>query len=309
VRVLVTGASGFAGRWLVRELEATGHVAIPAPRGADADLWDVGVVRTNLESSQPDAVAHLAAVSFGPDATADPDLAMQTNVGGTKALVDALAALDRRVCLLVTGSSEVYGPPDPEDLPLREEGPLRATAPYGLSKLAQEAVAIDGARAHGIPTVVTRAFNHTGPGQRPVFAAPAFAQRVLAVKAGRATSIPAGNVDVKRDLGDVRDTVVAYRLLLEWLIDQDAPDPVVANVATGRSVSMRDVIGELSRAAGIDAPIEVDPALVRGDDPLDIRGDFALLHRLTGWQPRRGLSETLHDLLNAMEDASSEPSA
>lgn len=302
MRVLVTGASGFAGRWLIRELEAAGHVAIPAPRGNDEDLWNVSFVRAAIEQTTPDAVAHLAAVSFGPDAAADPELAMRTNVDGTQALIEALKGADRRICLLVTGSSEVYGPPDPADLPLREDAPLRTTAPYGLSKLAQENVALEGAVRHGIPTAVTRAFNHTGPGQRPVFAAPAFARRVLAVQAGKATTIRAGNIDVRRDLGDVRDVVVAYRLLLELLHAGGVSDPIVANVATGRSVSMRDVIDELSRAAGVDAPIEVDPSLVRQGDPPEIRGDAALLRDLTGWEPQRDLRQTLWDLLASVAD-------
>ena len=129
MRVLVTGASGFAGRWLMRELEAAGHVALPAPRGADEDLWNVDVLRRHLADARPDAVAHLAAVSFGPDAAADPERAMQTNAAGTAALVEAVAGIDPGICLLVTSSSEVYGPPDPADLPLRENAPLRATAP------------------------------------------------------------------------------------------------------------------------------------------------------------------------------------
>jgi GDP-4-dehydro-6-deoxy-D-mannose reductase len=292
------------GRWLTRELESAGHVAVPAPRGADEDLWNVSAVRANLASARPDAVAHLAAVSFGPEAAANQGLAMRTNAGGTRALVEALASLDQRICLLVTSSSEVYGRPDPTSLPLREDAPLLTTAAYGRSKVAQEAAAIEGAHQYGIPTAVTRAFNHTGPGQRPVFAVPAFAHRVLAVQAGRATTIPAGNVDVRRDLGDVRDVVVAYRLLLEWLRDQAAPSPIVANVATGRSVSMRDVIAELSRLAGVDAPIEVDSALVRADDPADIRGDSGLLRRLTGWEPRRALTETLQDVLSSVASES-----
>jgi GDP-4-dehydro-6-deoxy-D-mannose reductase len=299
VRVLVTGASGFAGRWLVRELESARHVAIPAPRGADEDLWNVGMMRAQLLDARPDAVAHLAAVSFGPDAAADPDLAIQTNAGGTQAIVDALASIDSRIVLLVTGSSEVYGRPDPADLPLKEDAPLLATAPYGLSKVAQETVAVEGATRHGIPTAVTRAFNHTGPGQRPMFAAPAFARRVLDVQAGRAAVIRAGNVDVRRDLGDVRDVVVAYRLLLE-LLHSGETGPIVANVATGHAVSMREVIARLSRAAGIDAPIEVDPALVREGDPPEIRGDAGLLQSLTGWQPRLDLTTTLQDLLSSV---------
>ena len=74
---------------------------------------------------------------------------MQTNAGGTEALVEALASINPRICLLVTGSSEVYGSPDPADLPLRESAPLRTTAPYGLSKVAQEKVALEGALGTG----------------------------------------------------------------------------------------------------------------------------------------------------------------
>ncbi len=302
MRVLVTGATGFAGRWLIRELGSAGHTAIPAARGADEDLWNIDAVRAQVVAARPDAVAHLAAVAFGPEATAKPELAMQTNAGGTETLVEALAGVNPRICLLVTGSSEVYGSPDPADLPLRETAQLRTTAPYGLSKVAQEKVAIEGALRHGIPTAVTRAFNHTGPGQRPVFAAPAFARRVLAVKAGETTTIQAGNVDVRRDLGDVRDVVVAYRLLLEWLHDRGEGDPVVANVATGVAISMREVIGMLSRAAGVDAAIEVDPSLVRQGDPEEIRGDASLLRGLTGWKPRYDLEQTLGDLLADIAD-------
>jgi GDP-4-dehydro-6-deoxy-D-mannose reductase len=310
VRVLVTGASGFAGQWLVRELKAAGHVALPAPRGADDDIWNVEVVRHNLDEAQPDAVAHLAAVSFGPDAAADPERAMQTNVGGTEAMVEAIARVNPGICLLVASSSEVYGPPDPADLPLREDAALRATAPYGLSKLAQENVALQGAARFGIRVAVTRAFNHTGPGQRPMFAAPAFARRILAVKAGQATTIPAGNVDVRRDLGDVRDVVVAYRLVLELLRDGGVTGPLVVNVATGHAVAIRDVIQALSRAAGIDAPIEVDPALVRQGDPLEIRGDASLLRGLTGWRPTFELEQTLQDLLaNVADEAQGYPAA
>jgi GDP-4-dehydro-6-deoxy-D-mannose reductase len=131
---------------------------------------------------------------------------------------------------------------------------------------------------------------------------PAFARRVLDVRAGRTTTIRAGNVDVRRDLGDVRDVVVAYRLLLERLHRGGGTEPVIANVATGRSVAMREVILHLSREAGIHAPIEVDPSLVRSSDPPEIRGDATLLRNLTGWEPHYDLRETLRDLLQDAAD-------
>jgi GDP-4-dehydro-6-deoxy-D-mannose reductase len=279
---------------------------VPFRRGVDADLWNAGFLYEQLDRAETDVVAHLAAVSSAPEAAADPGLAMRTNVGGTQALLEAVRRLDRPVGILVAGSSEVYGAPAPEHLPLDERSPLAPISPYALSKLAQEAVAIEGAFRYDIPVVVTRAFNHTGPGQRPVFAVPAFASRVLDVMAGRADSVRAGNVDVRRDLGDVRDVVVAYRQLLEKLHRGGLDGPLIANVSTGRSVSMREVIDGLLGLIGIEAPIEIDQALVRDNDPPEIRGNSGLLHGLVGWEPAYSLEATLRDVLGdvrSMESA------
>ena len=151
---------------------------------------------------------------------------------------------------------------------MRESTPLNPRLPYAISKAGQEGVAVEAGARWGFPIVVTRSFNHTGPGQRSVFVAPAMARRVLAVKRGGSTLIPAGNVDVYRDIGDVRDVVRAYRLLLEALaIGRLGTNPVVVNVSTGRAETIRSVIEQLCALAGIEAAIQTDPALVRAEDP------------------------------------------
>jgi GDP-4-dehydro-6-deoxy-D-mannose reductase len=175
LRILVTGAHGFVGRWLVGELTYYGHDVVAAPPSAGLDFTDRDAVQRLVRDAAPDAIAHLAAVSFAGDARRDAERAIRVNVGGTAAVFEAARNLSKRPVLLVTGSSEVYGPPRPEDLPLRETSPLRAAAPYGLSKLAQEGVAVELASAYEIPLIVTRAFNHIGPGQRPEFVVPALA--------------------------------------------------------------------------------------------------------------------------------------
>jgi GDP-4-dehydro-6-deoxy-D-mannose reductase len=200
--------------------------------------------------------------------------------------------------MLVTGSSEVYGRPAAEDLPLREVAPLLPVAEYGISKLGQEAVAVELAQAHGIRLVVTRAFNHIGPGQRREFVVPALAGRIVDVLQGRARTIPVGNVDVRRDFLDVRDVVRAYRRLLEVAAMLPAHEPpVVANVASGNAASIRWIADTLRRVARCDADLEVDAALVRPDDPPKIVGDATLLRRLTGWAPRIPLEQTLAEVL------------
>jgi GDP-4-dehydro-6-deoxy-D-mannose reductase len=219
------------------------------------------------------------------------------NVGGTEALIAAIVAIRRPIPLLVAGSSEVYGRPRPEDLPLTEDAPTEPRHPYGRSKLAQERAALAAAHVHGLSVVVTRSFNHTGPGQRADFVAPALARRVLAARDSGAQAIPVGNVDVKRDIGDVRDVVQAYRLLLEGLIAGVVGPAMVLNVATGRAIAIREVLATLCRLAGVEADLFVDPALVRPDDSPEIVGDASRLRALTGWVSTIGLERTLTDLL------------
>ena len=225
-------------------------------------------------------------MAFAPDARNDPAEAFRVNVAGTIAVFEALRSLDVRPPVLVAGSSEVYGTPEPGDLPLRESAPLDPHSPYAISKAAQEGVAIEAGIRWGFPVVATRSFNHTGPGQRPVFVIPAMASRVVAVMRGEATVIPAGNVDVRRDIADVRDVVRAYRLTLEALAaGRLGSEPVVINVATGRAERICSMIEQLCELAEISSAIQVDPALVRADDPPEIRGDPSLLTELTGWIP------------------------
>jgi len=299
MRVYVTGAIGFVGRWLQGELTRNGHTVIPAPGPDELEITDrAGLARWfSGPDGAPDAVIHLAGMAFAPDARTDPAEAFRVNVGGTAALFEALRAMGIRPPVLVVGSSEVYGSPAAADLPLTEDSPIASIHPYALSKIGEEAVAIESATRHGFPVVVARPFNHTGPGQRPVFVVPAMARRVIAVKRGEASCVHAGNIEVRRDLSDVRDVVRAYRLLLEWLAGLSEPSSQVVNVASGESVSIRSMIEEMCRLAGVGTRIEIDEVLVRADDPAEIRGDATLLTQLTGWRPEIPLHQTLADVL------------
>lgn len=298
MKVLVTGATEFVGRWLVRDLETAGHEVVAPGDPHRLDVTDRAAVEAVIAATRPDAVAHLAAVSFGPEALREPARAMLINVGGTINVVEALGSLGSQAGLLVAGSSEVYGSPNAADLPLGEDAPLRPRSPYALTKAAQEAVALRLGSERGLRVVVCRSFNHTGPGQRSDFAIPAFASRILVAQAAGERRIRVGNVDARRDIGDVRDVVRAYRLLLEHLQAGGLPnEDRIANVATGTSVAMRDAIEGLSSAAAYPVELETDPALIRREDAPDIRGDSTRLHRLTGWRPEIPLEQTLRDVL------------
>jgi GDP-4-dehydro-6-deoxy-D-mannose reductase len=300
VRVLVTGATGFVGRWLIEELRAAGHEIAGRP-GERVDITDTAAVDRLVREARPEGVVHLAAVSFGPDATRDPDAAMLVNARGTKSLLDALAGLDPAPAVVLSSSSDVYGAPDPEDLPLTEDAPTRPTSAYGRSKLEGERVALAVAEPGPCRMAIVRPFNHTGPGQRPEFVAPALARRVLAARAAGDREIVVGNIDVRRDIGDVRDLARALRLILEALAARTIPSGTILNVATGRSVAIRDVVATIADIAGVEIEPRVDASLVRPDDPPEIRGDASRLTALTGWQPSIPLRRTLEDLVASLD--------
>ena len=299
MRVLVTGASGFVGRWMVDELAGSGHEVTRTPSRDQLEISDAAAVAAFVAAARPNAIVHLAGLAFGPDADSDPRAA-RVNVDGTTAVLEAAKALMHRPAMLVAGSADVYGNPNPEDLPLKESAPLRPTTPYGRSKLAQEEVALAAAREGDLAVAVARSFNHTGPGQRAEFVAPALARRLLAAHEGGREFIAVGNIDVRRDITDVRDVVRAYRLILEGLADGRLTSGTVLNVATGRSVAIREILRVLADIVGITGASRLDASLVRAVDPPEIVGDASLLRSLTGWEPRIPLRQTLTDLVDSL---------
>jgi GDP-4-dehydro-6-deoxy-D-mannose reductase len=297
MRVLVTGSSGFVGSWLMRELHRAGHEAVDT---VDLDVTDSGGVREVIAGTEPDAVVHLAAVAFAPDAAAHPQQAFAVTVGGTINVFEAVRALPRPAAVLISGSSEVYGLPRPEDLPLTELSPLQPATPYALSKAAQESIALAYGARYAFPVVATRSFNHAGPGQRPSFVVAALAQRVVDVANDAARDIAVGNLDVRRDFCDVRDVVNAYRRLIEAATDgRLGRGGVAVNVCSGRAVSIRWIVEELCRLTGIEPIVRADPGLAREVDAPEIRGDASLIRRLVGWEATRSMSQTLADVLAA----------
>jgi GDP-4-dehydro-6-deoxy-D-mannose reductase len=299
VKVLVTGATGFAGRWLLRELEAAGHQAVATPPSSELDITDGIAVGALVGLARPDAIAHLAGLSFGPDARREPDRAFAVNEGGTRSVMTAAASTKTPTPVLVVSSAEVYGDPVPGDLPLRESASLNPDQPYGRSKLAAERLALELSSSDGPRVVIVRPFNHTGPGQRREFVVPALAARILAARHRGDRTIRAGNVDVRRDFSDVRDVVRAYRLVLESFGASGLPaTPRIYNIASGRSIAIRDLALSFAALAGIDVEIRVDPSLVRASDPPEIRGDASRIATELGWQPSIPFEVTLRDVLD-----------
>jgi len=316
VKALVTGADGFVGTWLVRRLVTDGWEVVggvqPRPgaervggmahgvRWVPLELTDAGSVRRCVDQAF-DAVVHLAAVASGSDAAGDPGRAWEVNAAGTARLVEALVSTKRNggadPVFLVSSTAEVYGQGDGSAAPRRETDPAAPCSPYAASKLGAEVAALEGWRRAGIRTIIARAFPHTGPGQDTRFVVPAFTERLRLAKRTGAPAIKVGNLEPVREFLHVADVVDAYARLVA------AGEPgETYNVASGRGVSVGELLDRLAKLIGVCPVREVDPALVRATDIPYLVGDAAKLRARTGWAPRRSLEETLKEVTDAQAD-------
>jgi GDP-4-dehydro-6-deoxy-D-mannose reductase len=313
--VLVTGAAGFAGSHLLDLLEASSRdvvawrrpgEALPAPpTGAHAswmevDLLDRGSVRRAIEAARPGLVYHLAGIAHVGGSW---DLTYRTfavNVLGTYHLLMAVATLDPPPRVLVTGSAHVY---KDHDRAIAESDAIGPGSPYGLSKLAQEMTGADAAANLGVPVLLTRPFNHIGPRQDASFFTAGVARQVARIEGGLLEPvIEVGNLDGRRDLTDVRDTVRAYRAIAE----RGTPGRVY-NVCTGQAHRIGDILEMMLGSARVKIEVRRDPARYRPHDSPLVLGDRSRLTTELGWAPAIPMAQTLADLLAFWRQAEAGP--
>jgi GDP-4-dehydro-6-deoxy-D-mannose reductase len=312
---LVTGAGGFAGQWLCRDLvrrgwKVTGSSFTGDPGvailGAEdhagvtwrhEDLRAPHVVRGTIEASQPDAIFHLAGVSFVPAAGDDPLLAFDVNTGTAVRVLNEVRARKAAGTLdpvvLLVGSAEQYGRHDASAMPLGEHAECRPRTFYAATKMAQEVFALEAFRSDGVRVVCTRSFNHSGRGQAKSFLLPALVTRVLAVRGTRNARVAIGNTITIRDFLHVEDVARAYVLLAERGLAGH-----VYNVCSGKGVSVGDLAAEVLEAAGVDATLVPDDSLRRAVDVPCLVGQNDLLRDDTGWEQLRSRADIITDLLH-----------
>lgn len=307
MRALITGISGFAGHHLTAELLGAGYevhgVVIderePVPAGVAgvsiADITDAVAVAAAFAQARPDVVFHLAGASSVGQSFADPVGTWRVNLDGTLALLEVLRTEGPSVRCVAVTSGEVYGRVPVDELPVRADTPFRPHSPYGASKAAADVAAGQYAIGYGLPVLRARAFNHIGPGQDPRFVIPSVARQIAAGEHSDHSriEIQVGNLDVRRDFGDVRDVVRAYRLIAE------RGDPSIPYlVCSGRSVAVRELIDGLVALARKETLVVSDPGLRREGEQPDLYGSHDRLETDTGWVPRIPLDDSLRDTLD-----------
>jgi GDP-4-dehydro-6-deoxy-D-mannose reductase len=289
--VLVTGASGFAGSHLMKQLQTTTREQLVGTTGSQLDLTDYEAVKGLLAEVRPTMIYHLAAfsspaLSFGRPAEAiNSTLLMQIN------LFEACLELGLAPRILLVSSGQIYGSAGTRNLPLTEEAPLDFVSPYAVAKAGQEHLASYYGR-RGFDIIIARPFNHVGPGQQPGFLVADLAQQVAELEQRPGTSLKVGNLSSKRDYTDVRDIVRAYVLLAA----QGRPGQIY-NVCTGKPTSGQQILDLLLSSSHQTITTEPDPSRMRPADIPELYGDPSKLQTDTDWHPVFSLDQTLRDTL------------
>lgn len=309
-RALVTGITGFAGSHLAELLlkESVEVHGIQRWRSKsdnieaikdlikvhEADLLDAHSLYKVIDEIRPTFIFHLAAQSYVQSSWSSPSNTLETNIIGTVNLFEAVRKSEIDTSIQIACSSEEYGRVYANELPIKEDNPLRPLSPYAVSKLAMDYLGYQYYESYGMRIIRTRGFNHTGPRRGDVFAESTFARQIVEIEKGKVEPVVlVGNLQARRDYTDVRDMVRAY-----YLSVQKCKSGEVYNIATGKSWKVGEVLKILLSMSKVKIKVVEDKSRMRPSDVEVLVGDASKFMKQTGWCPTIPFNKTLEDLLN-----------
>ncbi len=309
-KALITGITGFAGSHLAELLLKEGFevYGTTRPRSKtdnleeiyhrlklrDADILDSHSLYSIFVDVKPDYIFHLAAQSFVQTSWASPANTVEMNVVGSVHLFEAIRRAEIDPVIQIACSSEEYGLVYPNEIPIKEENPLRPQSPYAVSKVAMDYLGYQYFSSYQMKIIRTRGFNHTGPRRGEVFVTSNFAKQIAEIEKGKKEPVlEVGNLDAKRDWTDVRDMVKAYLLAVQKGVPGE-----VYNICSGKAVRVGDMLDMLLKLSKVKVKVKEDPARLRPSDVEILLGDASKFRKATGWQPEIPFEKTVEDLLN-----------
>ncbi|MBL7703546.1 MAG: GDP-mannose 4,6-dehydratase [Ferruginibacter sp.] len=313
MRILITGINGFVAQhflaFLTKQKEEFTVLGIGrsepafdskqfAPlkiEYAQVDLLNRKDVGDILKHFKPQYLLHLASISSVGHSWKNPNDSFVNNTNIFLNLVDQIRLLDIPCRILSIGSSEEYGNVSETQLPLTEESPLHPISPYAVARVSQEMISKIYADGYGMDIIMTRSFNHIGPGQKNVFVISSFAKQLVHIannpSAGK--TVITGDLGIIRDFVDVRDVVKAYYLLLK-----EGKKGEVYNICSGTGVSLQQIMDKMCGILNINITLLQDANLIRPNDNRIIIGSADKIKNKLGWIQDISLDKSLTDIIN-----------
>ncbi len=315
-KYLITGFTGFVSKYFIDFLEQNKIFSeilgldIIEPQFAiknynytkwnfvKLDLLNKDKLNNIVYQFNPDYIIHLAAYSSVAFSWKEPVISFLNNTNIFLNLIDVVRKLNIKCKILAIGSSEAYGNINKDDLPLKESNILNPVSPYAVARVSQELISKVYIDSYGLSIIMTRSFNHIGPGQRNIFVVPSFARQLVELSnSDNKGNIETGDVSIVRDFLDVRDVVNAYYLLLE-----KGKVGEIYNVCSGNGYSLREIIERMSGILNIEVQITQRKDLIRPNDNKIIIGSNDKLKKTTNWPVKYSIEQSLNDILNTYKN-------
>ncbi|XOB42196.1 MAG: GDP-mannose 4,6-dehydratase [Candidatus Nealsonbacteria bacterium] len=314
MRVLITGITGFIGSHLAEycldrgEVEVFGtvlshHLGDELKRIEhikdkiqlfECNLTNRIAVDRVLEKVKPDKIFHLASQSFVLVSWYSPEDTLHNNIMSQLNLFEGIRELKLNPVIQIAGSSEEYGLVGENETPIKENNPLRPLSPYAVSKVAQDKLAYQYYKSHGLKTVITRCFNTEGPRRGKQFVISTFANQIAKIEKGlQSPEIYVGNLEAYRDFTHVKDIVRAL-----WLSIEKCKFGEPYNIGSDKTHQIKEVLETLLSFTEKQIEIKKDPKRMRPSDVPILLSDSTKFRDTTGWEPRIGFKTILLDTLN-----------
>ncbi|MCM1507457.1 MAG: GDP-mannose 4,6-dehydratase [Ruminococcus flavefaciens] len=301
MKALIIGAGGFAGGYLIHELNNSGWKVHATHLPNETiniscfkhvlDVLDTSGVKNLIGEVKPDIIYHLAAQSSVAVSWKKPQLTAEINIIGS---INVMEALPDSVRLVLIGSGEEYGFIRENACPIKENEPLNPANIYAVSKVCAGMIGRIYHRAYNKDIIIVRAFNHSGAGQSATFVISDFCRQIAEIERGlRPPEICTGNLSAQRDFTDVRDIARAYRLLGEKGISGK-----MYNVGRGKAVSIEYILDTAMGLSKTDIAHRLDPNRLRASDIPIIEPDVSEIFNDTGWLAEISVEKTISDTLD-----------
>jgi len=309
--IFITGSTGFVGSHLSEYIlknhkkykvfgmrrwkSKTNESAYENPNISyiDCEIRNLNQLHKILHRIKPVKIFHLAAQSFVPISWRAPQETLETNIIGQCNLFESSRKLMPMPIIQIAGSSEEYGFVKPKETPITEENKLRPLSPYSVSKIGQDFLGYQYYKSYGLPIIRTRAFNHTGPRRGEQFVCSNFAKQIALIeKKKQEPIISVGDLTSVRDFTDVRDMVRAY-----WIATEKCKVGEVYNIASGRGITIQEVLDILLSLSEAKIKIKQDPTRLRPSDVKILIGNCDKFKKATNWKPEIPFEKTMKDLL------------